>query len=57
LADNHKLYVIPSLESKTGSQIVGEHCNDATRKNDWMLYVTPKINRAIVEQAKIRSRG
>lgn len=55
LKDDHKLYVVPSLKEKKGSVILGEH-NDEKRKNEWMYYVTPEINRAIVEQAKIRSR-
>lgn len=56
LADGHKLYIVPNLKEKRGSILLGEH-NDAKRRNDWMYYVTPEINRAIVEQAKIRSRG
>ena len=56
LADGHKLYIVPNLKEKRGSVLLGEH-SDAKRRNDWMYYVTPEINRAIVEQAKIRSRG
>lgn len=56
LRDNHKLYVIPDLKSKKKSKIIGEHHYDKKRKNDWMFYVTPEINRAIVEQEKIRTR-
>ena len=56
LNDDHKLYIVPNLKEKRGSVLLGEHI-DAKRKNDWMYYVTPEINRAIVEQAKIRSRG
>ena len=57
LGKNHKLYIVPSLKEKKGSVIVGENNADEHRKNDWIYYVTPEINRAIVEQAKIRSRG
>ena len=56
LGSNHKLYIVPNLKEKKSSVIVGEHYDDEKRKNDWMFYVTPEINRAIVEQAKIRSR-
>ena len=56
LDDGHKLYIVQNLKEKRGSVLLGEY-NDEKRKNDWMYYVTPEINRAIVEQAKIRSRG
>ena len=56
LADGHKLYIVPNLNEKHGSVLLGEHI-DEKHRNDWMYYVTPEINRAIVEQAKIRSRG
>jgi len=55
LADGHKLYVVPNLKEKRGSILLGEY-SDTKRRNDWMYYVTPEVNRAIVEQAKIRSR-
>ena len=55
LADGHKLYIVPNLKEKRGSVLLGEY-SDTKRKNDWMYYVTPEVNRAIVEQAKIRSR-
>ena len=54
LGDNHKLYIVPNLKNKKGSVLLGEN-NNRQHKNDWMFYVTPEINRAIVEQAKIRS--
>lgn len=57
LDEKHKLYVVPNLKAKKSSIIVGEHNDDEKRKNDWLFYITPEINRAIVEQAKIRSRG
>jgi len=57
LGGNHKLYVVPNLKTKKSSVIVGEHNDDPKRKSDWLFYITPEINRAIVEQAKIRSRG
>lgn len=57
LGGKHKLYVVPKLETKKSSVIVGEHNDDEERKNDWIFYITPEINRAIVEQAKIRSRS
>ena len=52
----HKLYITPHLKDKTGSYLISEYENDNKRKYDWVLYVTPEINRAIVEQIKIRSR-
>ena len=57
LGGKHKLYIVPNLKTKKSSVIVGEHNDDEKRKGDWVLYVTPEINRAIVEQAKIRSRS
>lgn len=55
LKDDHKLYIVPNLKEKRGSVLLGEN-GDEKHRNEWMYYVTPEINRAIVEQAKIRSR-
>ena len=57
LDDKHKLYVVPNLKTKKGSAFVGGNTADKERKNDWVFYVTPEINRAIVEQVKIRTRS
>ena len=57
LKDNHKIYLVPHLDEKRGSVLIRENDTDKKRKLDWVLYVTPEINRAIVEQMKIRSRG
>ena len=55
LRAGHKLYITPHLKDKTASYLVNEYKNDDKRNRDWVLYVTPEINRAIIEQVKIRS--
>lgn len=57
MGNGHKLYIIPNLKEKKSSAILSDKCHDDKRKHDWVFLVTPEINRAIVEQAKIRSRG
>ena len=57
LAENRKLYILPSLKQKKGSVIISWNNQNSKNKGDWVMYVTPEINRAIVEQAKIRSRN
>ena len=56
MKDNHKIYIVPYLGNKHGSYIISENEDDKEHSRDWVLYVTPEINRAIVEQVKIRSR-
>ena len=56
MKDGHKLYIAPHLGDTSASYLVNEYENNEKRKYDWVLYVTPEINRAIVEQVKIRSR-
>lgn len=57
MKDNHKIYIVPSLADKNRSVIIPENVTDKQHYYDWLLYVTPEINRAIIEQVKIRSRG